>query len=62
MQSLKKNWLAVSNMIGEVFTKPLKSLKISFQWALFVQIIYDLRHKKAEEISFMSMSSDAKFE
>ena len=40
MQSLKKNWLVVSNMTWEIwwmFTQPLKSLKISFRWALFVQ-------------------------
>ena len=61
MQSLKKNWLAVSNMIWEIwwiFTKQLKSLKISFQWALFDQSIEDLSYKKPEEISFMSLSRD----
>ena len=39
MQSLKKNWLLVSNMTWEIwwiFNQPPKSQKISLQWALFV--------------------------
>ena len=38
MQSLKKNWVAVSNMtsgIRRIFTKPLNSPKILLWWALF---------------------------
>ena len=40
MQSLKKNWLLVSNMtrgIYWIFTQPLKSPKISLWWAILVQ-------------------------
>ena len=40
IQSLKKNWLVVSNMtwgIWWIFTQPLKCLKISLWWVLFVQ-------------------------
>ena len=54
MQSLKKNWLVISSMargICWIFTQPSKSLKISFQWALFVQ-----------KLSFMTLKTDAKFE
>ena len=42
MQSLKKNWLVVSNMtwgIWWIFIQPLKCLKISLRWGLFVQSI-----------------------
>ena len=42
LKSLKKNWLVVSNMtegIWWIFTKSLKSLKLSLRWALFVQSI-----------------------
>ena len=42
IQSLKKNWLVVSNMswrIWGIFTKPAKSVKISLRWALYVQSI-----------------------
>ena len=45
MQSLKKNWLVVSNMTGRIswtFIEPLKSLKISLWLALFVQSTWDL--------------------
>ena len=45
MQSLKKNWLVVSNMtwgIWWIFTQPLKSPKISLRWAIFVQSIWGL--------------------
>ena len=51
--NLKKNWL---------FTQPLKSLKISFRWALFVQSIQGLSYKDTEDLSFMTLNSDAKFE
>ena len=65
MQSLKKNWLVVSNMtwgIWRIFTQPLKSLKISFWWDLFVQSIQGLSYKNTEKLSFMKLSSDGKFE
>ena len=42
LQSLKKNWLVVSNITWEIcriFTQPLKNLKISLRWALFIQSI-----------------------
>ena len=45
MQSLKKNWLFVPRMtwgIWWLFTQPLKSLKISLWWAIFVQSIWGL--------------------
>ena len=65
MKSLKKNWLVVSNMtwvIWWTFTQPLRSLKISFPWVLFVQRIQGLIHKNTEELSFMTLNSDTKFE
>ena len=65
MQSLKKNRLVVSNVtwgIWLIFTQPLTQKSISFQWALFVERIQSLSHKNAEELSFMTLSSDAKFE
>ena len=40
MQSLKNNWLAVSNMRWKIWwisIQPLKSLKISFRWSLIVK-------------------------
>ena len=46
MQSLKINWLVFSKMACEIwwtFTQPLKSLKISFWSALFVQSIQGLQ-------------------
>ena len=64
MQSLKKNWLVVSNMtqgICWIFTEPLRSLKISFRLALFVQSIQGLSYKNTEKLSFMTLNSDAKF-
>ena len=42
--------------------QPLKSLNISFQWALFVRSIQGLSYKNAEELPFMALNSDAKFE
>ena len=63
MQSLKENWLVVSNMTWEIwwfFTQPLKSLNISFQWAPFVQNIQGSSNKNTEELSFTTLNSDAK--
>ena len=65
MQSLRKNWLVVSNMrwrIWCVFTETLKSLKFFFRWALFVQSIQGLRYKSTKELSFTTLNSDGKFE
>ena len=45
-----------------IFTQPLKSLKNSFPWALFVQSIRGLSYKNREKLSFMTLKSDAKFE
>ena len=48
MQSLKKNWLVVSNMswgIWLIFTQTLKSYKISLWWAILVQSIWGLGQK-----------------
>ena len=42
-------------------TLKISSLKISFWWALFVQSIQGLSYKNTEELSFMTLSSDAKF-
>ena len=44
-----------------IFTQALKSLKISFRWALFVQSIQGLSYKNTEELSFMTLNSDANF-
>ena len=44
------------------FAQPLKSLKISFQWNLLVQSIQGLSYKNTEELSFMTLNSDTKFE
>ena len=65
MQSLKKNWLGVSNVIWEIwrnFTQPLKSLKISFRWTLFFPNIQGLSYKNTDKLSCMTMKIDAKFE
>ena len=43
-------------------TQTTQPLKISFRWALFVQSIEGLSYKNAEELSFMTLNSDAKFE
>ena len=62
---LKKNWLVVSIMawgIWWIFTQPLKSLKSSFRWALFVQSKQGLSYKNTEDLSFMTLNTDAKFE
>ena len=48
--------------LKNLVAQPLKSLKISFRWALFVQSIQGLSYKNREELSFMALSSDAKFE
>ena len=64
MQSLKKNWLAVSNMtfswnfqgIWWIFTQPPKSLKLSLRRALLVQSIkvWDKNTTDEELSSFMT--------
>ena len=68
MQSLKQNWLLVSNMtwgIRWVFTKPLKSLEILPRWARFSQVCKVWAKKKKKntvELSFVTLNSGAKFE
>ena len=55
MQSLKKNWLVVSNIcnmrIWWIFTQPCKSPKISLQW-LFLFEVYDAWAKKYRGVIF----------
>ena len=60
----KKNWIVLSNttwIIWWIFTQPLKSLKISVSWALFVQSIEGLSYKNTEKFSFMKLNSHAQF-
>ena len=57
MQSLKQNWLLVSNMtwgIRWVFTKPLKSLEILPRWARFSQVckVWAKKKKKYSGVIF----------
>ena len=55
MQSLKKNWLVISNMawvIWGIFTQPFKSLKITITWALFVHKVYRVWAKKYRGVIF----------
>ena len=50
MQSLKKNWLEVSNLTWGIwwsFTQPLQSLKISLWWALFVYKVWAKKYRGA---------------
>ena len=44
------------------FHATTQSLKISFRWDLFVQSIQGLSYKNTEELSFMTLNSDVKFE
>ena len=56
MQSLKKNWLLIPKMTGEiqwVFTQPLKSPIISLRLAILVQSIYGLGC--TDELPFMTL-------
>ena len=63
MQSLKKNWLVVSNITWGTYYQPLKSLmKNSFRWALFLQSMQGFSYKNTQILSFMTLNSDAKFE
>ena len=55
MQSLRKNWLVISNMtwvIWGIFTQPFKSLKITLTWALFVHKVYRVWAKKYRGVIF----------
>ena len=65
MQSLRKNWLLVSKItwrIWWVFTQPLKVQKFHFD-RLFLPKVYEVWAKKnTEELSFMTLNSDVKFE
>ena len=38
------------------------TLKMSFQWVLFVQSTQGLSYKNTKELSFMTLNSHAKFE
>ena len=42
-----------------IFTQPIESLNISFQWAVFVP--RGSSYKNTEEFSFTTLNSDAKF-
>ena len=44
------------------FHPATQSLKISFQWSLFIQSIQGLIYKNTEELSFMTLKCCAKFE
>ena len=60
----KKNWLVVSNMtwgILWILTQTLKSPKILLQWAILSKV-YEVWAKNTEELSFMALNSDEKFE
>ena len=57
-------WLVVSTMtleFGEFSPNHLKA-ENSFQWTFFIQSTEGLNYKKAGELSFMTLKSDAKFE
>ena len=60
----KKNWLVVSNMtwgILWILTQTLKSPKILLQWTILSKV-YEVWAKNTEELSFMALNSDEKFE
>ena len=64
IQNLKKNWYVVSKMtrIWWILTQSHKSLKnLLFDMFLFVQNVC-LAEKNTEELSFMKLKSDVKFE
>ena len=57
--------LVVSKMtwgIGWTFNRASKSLKTVHRWALFVQSIQIFQWKSTEELCFMTVKKDAKFE
>ena len=41
---------------------PLKNPNVLLGWAIFAQSIWGLSQKDTEELSFMTLNSDAKFE
>ena len=62
-----ENWLLVSNMtwkIWQIFTYPLKSLKMNdiLSDGLFLSKVYKAWAKNAEQLPFMTLNSDEKFE
>ena len=64
IQSLKKNWLLVSNMtwrIWWIFSQPLKSENFTSMGSFCPKYIR-FGPKNTEELSFMILNSDAKFE
>ena len=44
------------------FHPTTQNLKVPLQWAIFLQSIFVLSKKNTEELPFMAMNSDAKFE
>ena len=65
MQNLKKNWSVVSKMtrISENLTGGLKSLNnLEFHWFMLCKVFNVWPKKGTEELSFMKLASDTKFE
>ena len=64
LQNLKKNWYAVSKMarIWWNLTWAMEILKISFDLLLLCKVYNVWPKKSTEELSFMTLKSDAKFE
>ena len=65
MQNLKKNWSVVSKMtrISENLTRGLKSLNnLEFHWFMLCKVFNVWPKRSTEELSFMKLASDTKFE
>ena len=63
MQSLKKNWLGVSNVkFGETLPNHSKVWKFHFDGLFFFPNIQGLSYKNTDKLSCMTMKIDAKFE
>ena len=65
MQSLKKNWLVVWKMKGEIwqiFTRALESVRIGTLMGSFVQSRKCMSVKFTEELCVMTMKNDTKTE
>ena len=65
IQNLKENWLVAWKMtyiIWLIFMQAVKGLKIWNLIGFFVQSIWNFWWKSTEELCFMTLKSDAKFE
>ena len=66
MQNLKRNWLVVSKLtwgIWRILTRALESLKnFHFNRLLLIKVYIVWAKKSTEELSFVTLKSDAKFE